>query len=266
MANRKKSGKQRSLDAYVATTAARQLDTVMDPRLFRALETVLVQSLQSSGNDPQLRDKLNAFSLEVKMQSMARFGFYSADSEVLSALLRRTDPNRKEEPKRAGTADVFEYLSKVLDGDLYSAALTMKSVWDAFGVFLTTASRGFEKGSGVKRSHVMQPLDVMADETWECYKEFFKPWISAASRRHTPRIRSGNVINSELVHRVIVEEQFPATIDQLLGLAPGAALKTLRLELKMLYAGEVVVSAEDTPRVYIAPDPSPAEGIAVAAA
>lgn len=253
MASRKRSAKQKRSDAYIVQANKIQLDTVIDPRLFQRLETVLSQALQSSGNDPRLRETMNAFSLEVKMQSMSRFGYITTDSEVLSTFLRKTDPNHKEGVRKP-EGDIFEYLQKVLESDCYGAALTMREVWDCFGRFLQVASRGFERGGGAKRSTVMQPLDVMPDEVWEIYKDNFKPWISAASRRRTPRLGTGNVINAEIVHRVIVMEQFPAQIDGYLGLARGQALKTLKIELALLYAPVERPLEEDTIRSLTMPE------------
>lgn len=237
----------------------------MDPRLFRAVERVCSLAIQLSGNTTSMRETVAAFSLELQMQGMSRHGFRTADAEAIHNLLARTDPNRRTELPRI-EKDIFEYLSKSLDVTQLSAAGAMRNVWDSFGRFLTVATRGFEPGGGSKRTSVQQPLDVMADDTWECYKEFFKPWISAASRRTTGRIKTGNMVNCEIVHRIIVEEQFPSDVDRLCCLPPGAALKTFRYELNQFYTGNEVVLpdlAEAPIRVFVYTAPEP---LAIAAA
>ena len=255
--SQRKSRQEKRLEAYVAAAPRIEIQTVIDPRIFRAIEKVAVQAIQQSGNDKTVRDALAALSLEIKMQSMARFGFYTADSEVLSNILRRTDPDRKVEQQTRAERDVFEHLKEILDMDAYASALLLRDVWDAFGRFLNIASRSGFEGGGARRTKVMQPLDVMSDDTWETYKDFFKPWITAASRRHTPRLRNGTILNSEVVHRILVEETFPAVCDQLLGLAPGAALKTLRYELKMVSSGGQ--PNEEGERSYVTADQAPAK-------
>lgn len=240
------------------SSGERKLETVIDPVLFKALEQLITQGMHLTNNDQRFRDRVIALSSAVRKRAVDIHGFITADSEMLSGLLRATD-SKQRDGRRFGELDVMEYIDKTLDLELAGWAHNVQSIWLSFSKFLSVSAIDYEPKARNTRAAAPQPLDVMHDDIWEAYKEWFTPWLTQASRRRTPtKYHRGTVQNSEIIHHILVLEQLPEMVDAAFGLKAGTALAVLIAEMKEL-AGPPVKSSEagEGIRVYIAPEAPP---------
>lgn len=255
---RKADRRREAKAALPLVQAAPRLETVIDPFVYKAFEAVIAQAIQTTNNEQRFREALINFSVQMRNRAVAKFGFVTADSEALSALLRATDPKKRDGRPR-GELDIMEYLDGILDPNHAEAAHAVQDIWTAFSTFLSVSARDYEPKSRALKATSPQPLDVMSEDTWEAYKEWFKPWLSAATRRRVDRrFNRGTVQHSEIVHRILVQEEFPATVDSCYNLRAGAALTVLQQEMSFLAFGPAMPATEGMIRVYVAPpEPEP---------
>lgn len=222
-----------------AKTIDNVLHTALNPRLFRALEKLCVAAISCSDNHPLVRAAVASISLELRLSAQSMHGHETVDAMAIHGLLKKTDPNRpahKAPASRLSPLTELEARHKLGPSQL-SAAQVIQVVWRAFGKFLTISGRGYDKGSGqVTRARALQPMDVMGQEVWETYRNLYCPWYEKASRRSVNR-KVGRVAVTEVVFKIVLPDYdlHPHEVDQLYGLKPGDALKTLRHELGIFF-------------------------------
>lgn len=208
------------------------IPTTMDPRVFKKIESLCVAALQYSAN-PQVRQAVVSLNLEMCLLADSRHGHKTVDCTTLGQLLKRTDPDKPIHQAPAPQRDPMDVLEKM--GVIYpshvSAGEVMREVWTAFGRCLTVSGRGHGGGGVLRRSSALQPMDVMGQETWDIYKDCYKPWQDRAMARTVPCKDTGNTTAFRIVYAVVIDEHFPNSVDNFMQLEPGKALSVLKHEL-----------------------------------
>ena len=208
--------------------------SLFDPKVFRAAERCLALSL-STNNSEANRNTINQLIVEIANVARDKYGHESVESLALRQLLKRTAPRDENYNPHAHPPepDIIEYLQdqKRLTPTEYSAAMVIRSVWRAFGRYLTISGKGFDRTGGGKGASALGPVDVMGQETWEQWRDLYTPWYETAKARSTNRIKTGWVYNTELVFKIVVEGYRPEDLDKGFGMTSGAAYGALKAEL-----------------------------------
>lgn len=223
------------------------IPSIVDPRVFRKLESLCSIAIKFGDNHPQVREAIASLNIEMRKVSGEHYGHDSIDVTTLTQLLKRTDPNKPIQHQQPAPMrdpiDVLE-LNRVLDSNQVNAADSIRTVWQAFGRCLTVSGRGYDRGGGsMRRATALQPLDVMGDDTWALYKETFVPWYTRAKEQKVGCKVTGNVTKLQIVFRVVIDEYFPEAVDKFLFLEDGTSLKVLRGQLSRFFNPEPFVPA-----------------------
>jgi hypothetical protein len=245
---RKRAGRQQPtmLDGH--------LNTILEPRIFRKVETFCNAAISYSNNHPTVREAISALVLEIRMQALNKFGHDSIDSQNLSFLLKKTNPNKPYEHQtptpQLDPIDVLERQRR-LEPSQVSAANTIREVWKAFGRFLVISARGYDRvNGGVKRAHALGPMDVMGQELWETYSNIYKPWYELTKEKTVAKEKAGRVKVITVVFAILLDEHQPVEVDVAYGLERGTALDLLKQELSLFFDPHAVLGggeAEETP-------------------
>lgn len=204
--------------------------TVLDPRLYGAIEQLSKNALSYSDNNSAVRHSINNLCHELRRLAKGRFGHDSPEVVSLIKLLRRAGGG--EEPGRLTRTDPLTNLETLrhLSTKQTSAAHVIRAVWEAFGRGLVVTSRGIGKGGSGQRGRPVGPIEIMGASTLNAWSRYYTPWYEKARYR-----RVGNVTHVKVVLDIIVELYQPYELDKAFKLPVGTAFKTLLYELEMFY-------------------------------
>lgn len=219
------------------------IQTVLEPRIFKSLESFCREAIAYGSNVEPLRQGITRIILDMRKTAQAKYGHDTPDIVALVHLLKRTSTNEKErEPPRKTRADpLWElYQSHKLDEDQVNSARKIQEIWAAFGRYLTIASRNYWSGGGsARKGRVLQPLDVMSDETYDLWKTCYCPWYDSLKNQTIHSSTVGPISLTGIVFRILIEEYHPDQLDNAFRFEVGMSLKILKAQLdRFSTAGE----------------------------
>lgn len=215
-------------------TAIAGVPFVLSPEFSRALQAFCKNALYYGDNHHILRKNIVTLNMLMVATAEEHFGHLPIESRMLHELLQRTvlnpDGPKKLDHRKPPIKELED--KQILDPGQLNAAHKIAGIWDAFGRFLQVSGRSYQKGG--KRARIMQPLDVMDQETWELWKDVYVPWYDRAQKRHvtapaTPGSRK--MSHAALVLNVVLGDHHPDILDRACLWEDGMALNALRAEL-----------------------------------
>lgn len=211
--------------------------SVLDIRIFRAIELLVRAAIDYSGNHVQVRTA--AIALTHAMKAVAEELHHHDTPDVLSLLsmLRRADPRFAEVGGRPPEAIPLTLMEarRQLTPEQISAARMVLLVWRAFGRLLTVVARSYDGTAGGKRNRVLQPVEVMGEDLYDQWRQYYVPWYNKANVLMIKDLSGFPcTTRARLVINVVVEDKFPATLDKGLKLKRGTVAEILREELTNL--------------------------------
>lgn len=205
--------------------------SVIEPRLFLAIEKLSKEALAYSGSHAAVRGAVGAVTGELRKLAQDKLGHDSPEVVALSRLLKRTDPRTSNITSRLTESDPIAELAnnQLLSPLQLQAAYVIRVIWDAFGRFLVVQGRNYEGGGG-KRSKALNPVTVMSPDVLNSWNRHYRPWVERAKLR-----RSFGLTHAAMVFMIVVDARQPGEVDRLLAAPPRSAFKVLRTELDDYY-------------------------------
>lgn len=205
---------------------------MFSPAVYRAVEQVCKDAIAYSSNHPGLRRSMVQLCHELRIQAEASIGYHSPEVISLMQLLRRTDPALVEKPVSVPSPIELLHKNRQLSLDQVNAANTIRQVWYAFSRFLTVTGTRYQHdpSGGTKRTKVIQPLEVMNEETYETWMTIYGPWASHAVQKKLSTTR-GPLNHVSIVLSIVLQDFHPRDLDRAYRLPRNACLTVLRAEL-----------------------------------
>lgn len=214
-----------------------ELQIILPPKVFDLVHQLARRYLQICEHDQPSRELIALLALMMRQEAFARFGHDTLETVAIGKLLVRSAP-----PARKGRLDALTHISRYrsprmrLDADQEAAAKHIQTIWQAFGKFLFIAQRGMGGGGG-QRSRALAPMDVMDEDIYQHYREYYVPWYNLAAKTKVKRQDEGNssVTLAGIVFKILVEDVYPESIDAAFALIKGTALKALKAGLSAYF-------------------------------
>jgi len=205
--------------------------SVMDPRLFVAIEALARIALDYGGNHAAVRSAVGRVVGELRKMAESKRGHDTVEAIALAKLLERRD-GLAVSSEASSLVSTNLYLLRRLSGDQHAAANFIRDIWNAFSRFLTMKAKTMDDSGGARASKPLGPFEVMSQDTYDNWREFYVPWFTEAHQRWVSnRNGSHQYRHTALVMYVVVEDRHPMTVDRGLRLVAGTTLRTIRAEL-----------------------------------
>lgn len=209
--------------------------TILEPRLFRALELVCKDAISLSNNHPAMRRSVGSVYFQLRTAAIERCGHETPDVIAIKSILDRTAP---EGIRRVPVKEVLTalYEKGQLDADEIRAGKLIADIWRAFGRFLTVVSRSYDNAPAGQRTRTCDPADVMGSSLNANWRDYYCPWYEVAKHKLVPSkvAYMGYKTRAALVLYVIVEQMMPRIIDKAFKLPRNTTITVVKEELDAL--------------------------------
>lgn len=182
--------------------------TLLDPRVYRAIEILARDAISFSGNSPIIRSAITALKNELTISAEKRTGTISPEISLLDQLLRRTLGDTRP-PIRLDILDILES-SKAITPAQASAGRWVRKVWAGFERFLVTGARSYEPTGGHSSAPPLGPYEVLGEALHIEWRDIWTPWHKEASHR---LVKPTSVRHVNIVLRVLVDGASPTQLD-----------------------------------------------------
>lgn len=204
---------------------------VLEPKIFKSVESLCKLSLAYSDNHPEIRRAVANLCFHMQQLNPN----LTPDIISIRNILRKSNPNFEHErpPVEQDPILVLRQGSNPkLNEDQEVAASNIRKIWRALSKFLNSSAKDYNTSTS-KKNKVLLPLDVIDQKTYDMYRDIYIPWYTNASRnpilnykKEPMKISEGDVVLS-----ILIEMLSPYQCDYVRRIPKGSSLRALQRQL-----------------------------------